>query len=161
MLIVDRFGELQAIYAEADVAVVGGTLAERGGHNVAEPARLGRAVVVGPHVEHVRSLVDALRAADAIVCLDDTRHETLRDALAALLDDSGRRTALGDRARQAVVAHTGAADRTAQRLVQFVELRAGAVVPGNPLGLPSMRAARTLTVECDGGRQIQPHCSAS
>ena len=46
----DTMGELPLFYAAADVAFVGGTLVERGGHNMLEPAALGLPVLFGPHV---------------------------------------------------------------------------------------------------------------
>ena len=46
----DTMGELPLLYAAADVAFVGGTLVERGGDNMLEPAALGLPVLFGPHV---------------------------------------------------------------------------------------------------------------
>ena len=46
----DTIGELIVFYAAADVSFVGGTLVERGGHIMLEPAALGLPVLYGPHV---------------------------------------------------------------------------------------------------------------
>ncbi len=46
----DSMGELLMFYAAADVAFVGGSLVDAGGHNMLEPAALGKPVVTGPHV---------------------------------------------------------------------------------------------------------------
>lgn len=45
----DCFGELQALYAIADAAFVGGSLAPLGGQNYLEPAGLGLTPLVGPY----------------------------------------------------------------------------------------------------------------
>ncbi|MBS0359893.1 MAG: 3-deoxy-D-manno-octulosonic acid transferase [Proteobacteria bacterium] len=49
--VADTLGELGAFYAAADAVVMGGSFVEGiGGHNPLEPARLGCAIVTGPHV---------------------------------------------------------------------------------------------------------------
>ncbi|WDI33246.1 3-deoxy-D-manno-octulosonic acid transferase [Hyphococcus flavus] len=48
--IADTLGELGIFYRLCDVSFVGGSLTEKGGHNPLEPARLGAAILHGPHV---------------------------------------------------------------------------------------------------------------
>jgi 3-deoxy-D-manno-octulosonic-acid transferase len=122
VLLVDRFGLLPAMYALADVAFVGGSLARRGGHNVLEPAAHGRPVIVGPHVDHVRDIVDGLEAAGGLIRLDDTTSAALERAIRSLLDDDDVRRAMGERARAYQRGHAGAADRCARALVDSLEL---------------------------------------
>ncbi|PCJ50258.1 MAG: 3-deoxy-D-manno-octulosonic acid transferase [Gammaproteobacteria bacterium] len=45
----DTMGELLLLYAGADMAFVGGSLVETGGHNLLEPAVLAKPVMTGPH----------------------------------------------------------------------------------------------------------------
>jgi len=47
--IADTLGELDALYQHALGAFVGGSLIERGGHNLIEPARYACPTIVGPH----------------------------------------------------------------------------------------------------------------
>jgi len=54
ILILDTIGELVAFYRIADVAFVGGSLANYGGHNILEPASCGVPVIFGPFVWNVR-----------------------------------------------------------------------------------------------------------
>lgn len=85
--IVETFGVLSRMYAGAAVAFVGGTLATVGGHNVLEAIRGGAAVVVGPHLGHIESLVRPFGGAIAIV-----RDEAeLEAACRTLLDDPAER----------------------------------------------------------------------
>jgi len=55
--VADTLGELGALFAVADVVVMGGGFVEGvGGHNPLEPARLGRAIVTGPHAFNARDV---------------------------------------------------------------------------------------------------------
>jgi 3-deoxy-D-manno-octulosonic-acid transferase len=55
--VADTLGELGAFFAVADVVVMGGAFVEGiGGHNPLEPARLGRAIVTGPHTFNARDV---------------------------------------------------------------------------------------------------------
>jgi 3-deoxy-D-manno-octulosonic-acid transferase len=65
-------GELPAAYLRAAIAVVGGTFAPRGGHNVLEPAARGCAVMVGPYQENVVAGVEALRSESALLVANDS-----------------------------------------------------------------------------------------
>ncbi len=48
--VADTLGELGLFYRAAGAAFVGGSLVDKGGHNPLEPARLGPAILHGPHV---------------------------------------------------------------------------------------------------------------
>ncbi len=65
--IADTLGEMQAWYKHAIACFVGGSLIERGGHNILEPARLGCPVVVGPHTANFVDIVDSFSKHDALV----------------------------------------------------------------------------------------------
>ena len=55
VLILDTLGELIKAFACADVAFVGGSLRDFGGHNPLEPAALGIPVLFGPYMEQTGS----------------------------------------------------------------------------------------------------------
>ena len=57
----DTLGEALWWMRHASFVFIGGSLVERGGHNVLEPATLGKACVVGPHTEHFEAEVRALQ----------------------------------------------------------------------------------------------------
>ncbi|TDX59233.1 3-deoxy-D-manno-octulosonic acid transferase [Orenia marismortui] len=50
VILVDTIGELAKLYGIADLVFVGGSLIERGGHNILEPAAQGKLVFFGPHM---------------------------------------------------------------------------------------------------------------
>jgi len=66
VFVLDSIGELAAIYAIADLAFVGGSLVEYGGHNILEPAQYGIATLIGPHYENFRDMVNLFRRTDAV-----------------------------------------------------------------------------------------------
>ncbi|MBD3403515.1 hypothetical protein GF420_11510 [candidate division GN15 bacterium] len=53
IILVDRMGILNDFYGAADVAFVGGTLVELGGHNLLEPVWAGTPVLYGPSIDNV------------------------------------------------------------------------------------------------------------
>jgi 3-deoxy-D-manno-octulosonic-acid transferase len=80
--VADTLGELGLFYRLAPVAFVGGSLVPHGGQNLLEPARLGAAILHGPHVENFREIAQALDEADgAATVADATSLATAVDAL--------------------------------------------------------------------------------
>ena len=66
LLLGDTMGELLLLYALADVALVGGSLVANGGHNLLEPAALGKPVLSGPHLFIFLEISSQLREAGAL-----------------------------------------------------------------------------------------------
>ncbi len=60
VLILDTLGELIQFYRYASVVFVGGTLVPVGGHNLFEPALLGKPVLFGPYTSEVGEARDLL-----------------------------------------------------------------------------------------------------
>lgn len=58
VILIDRMGELNELYAAADLAFVGGTLAEIGGHNILEPVWCGTPVLFGQSLDNVKEAAD-------------------------------------------------------------------------------------------------------
>ncbi|MFQ3237469.1 MAG: 3-deoxy-D-manno-octulosonic-acid transferase [Paraglaciecola sp.] len=66
VLLVDQMGLLQGVYALAQIAFVGGSIADRGGHNALEPAAFAVPVIMGPHTYNNPEICQALRSAGAL-----------------------------------------------------------------------------------------------
>jgi 3-deoxy-D-manno-octulosonic-acid transferase len=111
--VIDRMGELPTLHRRADVILVGGTFVPVGGHDLFDAARAGRAIVVGPYVEHIRGNVTAMREAHA-VCVTDA--EGLAGVLGELVRDERLRSELGRNAQAFAKARGGAARKTADRI---------------------------------------------
>lgn len=67
----DTMGELLLFYALADVAFVGGSLVPRGGHNVLEPAALGKPVITGPSRFNFQEIANQLENENALTEVQD------------------------------------------------------------------------------------------
>ena len=116
VILLDTIGELPATYSLADVVFVGGSIVDRGGHNVLEPAAAGVAVVTGVHTHNFHAIVDLMCEAKAIVQLPPVETSAaateLTYVLKNLLEKRDEREELGRRARQLVTDNQGATDRT-------------------------------------------------
>ena len=110
VFVIDTLGELLQFFAAADVAFVGGSLCEVGGHNVLEPAALGVPSVVGPHTFNFADVTRQLKAAGALVQVDDAA--ALAEAVAVLLRAPESRQRMGGIGRAQVAALSGALPRT-------------------------------------------------
>jgi 3-deoxy-D-manno-octulosonic-acid transferase len=113
VLLLDSIGELAAIYSLGQLAFIGGSLVEHGGHNILEPAQYGVPIVVGSHYENFRDIVNLFRAADAVRIVGPAE---LPLVFAELLADESERTALGQRALETVCLQMGATRRTLDAL---------------------------------------------
>src|SRR5205823_6999840 len=110
VVVLDSIGELAHVYQLATVVFVGGSLVDHGGHNILEPAILGRPIVFGPHMQNFREIAGAFVANDAAVQVRSERE--LEELLMTLLSDPVRRARLGAAARALVEANRGAKART-------------------------------------------------
>lgn len=116
VILLDTIGELPATYSLATVVFVGGSIVDRGGHNVLEPASAGVPVVTGAHTHNFHAIVDSLNEAHAIVQLppvdgSEAARELAR-ALTELLSNPDQRRELAARAKQLIAINQGAAERT-------------------------------------------------
>jgi 3-deoxy-D-manno-octulosonic-acid transferase len=84
--VADTMGELGLFYAVAPAALVAGSLLPHlKGHNPAEAAKLGAAIVTGPYVESFQDVFEALLAANGAVQVRDAAE--LAGAISALWRD--------------------------------------------------------------------------
>jgi 3-deoxy-D-manno-octulosonic-acid transferase len=56
IIIVDKIGELRKLYAITDIAYVGGTLVDIGGHSLLEPLFYRKPPIFGPFTQNVKSI---------------------------------------------------------------------------------------------------------
>lgn len=119
VVLLDTVGELEAVYALADVVFVGGSLVRHGGQNVMEPASVGRPIVVGPHTWNFRGEIDLLAACGALETVANP--EGLVARVAAILADPAAARARGERGRAAILESKGATERTVAALEPWLE----------------------------------------
>lgn len=114
VLLLDTLGELGAAWGLAELAFVGGSLTQRGGQNMLEPAGYGAAVCFGPNTWNFREIVTELLERDAACVVTDGASLTTR--LRTWLLDETERRAMGRRAREFVLTQHGATARTLEIL---------------------------------------------
>lgn len=115
--VADTLGEMGLFYRAAPVAFLGGSLIRHGGQNPIEPAKLGAAVLHGPHVHNFAAVYAALHEAHGAREVSDA--ESLAEAAFALLTDKPERLRQREAAAQAVSALGGALDRTLAALEPY------------------------------------------
>jgi len=77
IIIGDSMGEMQSWFASADVAFIGGSLVETGGHNPLEAIVQGVPVLSGPYIFNFEDIVSALARSDMLnVCQNEKELET-------------------------------------------------------------------------------------
>ncbi len=67
VFLADSMGEMWTWYSLAQIAFVGGSFSETGGHNPLEAASLGVPVVMGPHTFNFAQIVEQFKAAGALI----------------------------------------------------------------------------------------------
>jgi 3-deoxy-D-manno-octulosonic-acid transferase len=120
VLLLDTIGELASIYSLAQCAFVGGSLVPRGGHNILEPAQFGKAIVIGPHYENFRAIVDEFIANNAIKVV---LSEQMTAVVLELLCSPEQAALLGERAKSIVVTGQGSVQRTLDAVLDLLENR--------------------------------------
>ncbi|MFW5823482.1 MAG: lipid IV(A) 3-deoxy-D-manno-octulosonic acid transferase, partial [Marinobacter sp.] len=112
----DTMGELLAMYGAADVAFVGGSLIERGGHNPLEPAAWGVPVITGPHVFNFETVYRQLADGQGLVRVENQAE--LGAAVVDLLANPAQARATGAAALSVVEANRGALNRVVEGILE-------------------------------------------
>lgn len=114
----DTMGEVPMFYAAGNVAFVGGTLVPVGGHNLLEPAALGRPVITGPHLFNTQDIADMFEKLGASIRVNNAGQLGL--AVADLFADAATAEDIGNRGREIVQRNRGALDRLLKLLEPLV-----------------------------------------
>lgn len=116
--VADTMGELGLVYRLALAVFVGGSLVEHGGQNPIEPAKLGAAILHGPHVWNFADIYEALDSAHGAEPVGDA--DRLTAAFAAMLSNPETRDRVSTAARRTVDTLGGALSRTLQMLDPYM-----------------------------------------
>ena len=106
VLLGDTMGELPVFCAASDLAFVGGSLVDIGGHNLLEPTGLGIPALAGPYMHNFADLAASLQAVGVVRVVHGM------EDLVDLLGDPNRQHQMGREDRGFVLANRGARDRT-------------------------------------------------
>lgn len=121
LVIGDTMGELMLLYGIADLAFVGGSLVERGGHNPLEAAAHAIPVLMGPHTFNFKDICAKLQQADGLITVTDA--SSLDKEIGTLLTDEDYRLYYGRHAVDVLHQNQGALQRLLQLLEPYLPLR--------------------------------------
>lgn len=103
VLLLDTVGELAEFFAAADIAFVGGSLIDVGGHNILEPARWQKPVVFGPCMRNFAEIAAQMKQAGG--AFEVRGADDLAERWIELLSDADLRVRSGKLAAQFAGAH--------------------------------------------------------
>jgi 3-deoxy-D-manno-octulosonic-acid transferase len=116
--LIDTMGELLNYCAASDVAFVGGSLEDIGGHNVLEPAALAKPVIVGPHTFNFADITKQLIECGGAIRVQDAVE--LESAIRRLFGEPELRDRMGLAALDLVRSGQGALQRTLELIDEVV-----------------------------------------
>lgn len=119
VFVIDTLGELMSFFAAADLAFVGGSLQEVGGHNVLEPAALGVPALVGPHTFNFQEITDLLIGVGAVQRVSGA--ESLAAAVVATFEHPAQARQRGEAGRDRIASERGALARTMALLDPYLQ----------------------------------------
>ena len=118
LFILDTIGELAGYFQTCDIAFVGGSLVDQGGHNPIEPAVAGVPVLFGPHMEDFAEVAEDLLAAGGALRVHDA--DSLFHTLKRLLDDPVFRLTTGAAAAAHIREKQGVIERHLELIRKFL-----------------------------------------
>lgn len=115
--IADTMGELGLFYRLTDIVFVGGSLVKHGGQNFLEPARLGAAVIVGPHTFNFTEIRTEFEKHEAIITVNN--YDELGQAVDKLFNDTTFKTALVEKSKQLVKQKNGVIKKVVAEIIKL------------------------------------------
>ena len=117
--VADTMGELGLWYRLCQIVFVGGSLVPSGGHNLLEPARLGCALVSGPHTSNFRRMAEGLTAARALRGAND--EAALAATIGELLADATAQAEMATAAAAYAAAESGVLDNIVAAIAPLLD----------------------------------------
>lgn len=115
----DTMGELGLFYRLSPIVFIGGSLIPHGGQNPLEAARLGCAVLVGPHMENFPDTMRTMLKDGAIRQTADA--DGLESTVRTLLRDEKTVSTLGDAGLRATAEGARVVDRILDEIAPYLE----------------------------------------
>ncbi len=112
--ILDSVGQLMSYYSAADIVFVGGSLINKGGHNLIEPALFGKPIITGSDMHNFKDIAQLYKNARACVILDSRGQ--FGSAVAGFLSRPTQAWEMGQRARRVILDNRGATARTLEAI---------------------------------------------
>lgn len=119
----DTMGELVFLYGNADLAFIGGSLVEHGGHNPLEAAVHAIPVLMGPHTLNFEDICRKLAESGGLISVTDVL--SLINAVSILLKDEDYRQYCGYHAVTVLRQNQGALQRLMNLLAPYLTTHQG------------------------------------
>ncbi|MDT9587051.1 MAG: lipid IV(A) 3-deoxy-D-manno-octulosonic acid transferase [Candidatus Arsenophonus melophagi] len=118
VMIGDTMGELMLLYGIADLAFVGGSLVEKGGHNPLEAAAHALPVLMGPYTFNFKDICAKLKQADGLITIYDST--SLICSVSYLLKNADHRLYHGRKAAEILHKNQGALEKLLKLLKPYL-----------------------------------------
>ena len=119
VFIVDAMGVLLEFYAASDIAFIGGSLVEVGGHNPIEAGALGLPILMGPFVFNFEAICQKLLAVNGLELVNN--EQELQQVLLDLLANRERAKSMGENALREIEASKGAVGKVIEALTPLLD----------------------------------------
>jgi len=116
----DTMGELLYMYAVSQVAFIGGSLIERGGHNMLEAAALKKPVLSGPSVYNFTEVSQLLLQAGGMQIVTNTK--ALVASILNFFDHPDIQKNTGEKAYQVFIQNKGALEKQLKLIKDFLQM---------------------------------------
>jgi 3-deoxy-D-manno-octulosonic-acid transferase len=117
VILLDSLGELSRFWGLATVAFVGGSLTNRGGQSMIEPAGFGVPLIFGPQTWNFATVVAQLQAVQGATVVRNG--DELTESLRFLMQNPALAQAQGRRAQELIISSQGATRSIAERLAHI------------------------------------------
>lgn len=117
--IADTIGEMGLFYRLAPLVFMGGSLIPHGGQNPIEPAKLGAAILHGPHVFNFSEAIALLDQNDASRQISNSGD--LAQTVVSLLADPASMRAMGQAGRNVMAQQSGATARSVDAVLKAMQ----------------------------------------
>jgi 3-deoxy-D-manno-octulosonic-acid transferase len=118
VIIGDTMGELLLFYGCADIAFVGGSLVDTGGHNMLEAAAWGLPIITGESNFNFAEISQLLQTNKALVTVNNS--ESLAEQVSVFVNSAERRSEAGDRAKVVIASNRGSLDRLLDTIGEYI-----------------------------------------
>ena len=117
--VIDTLGDLLPFMTHAELVFMGGSLVDIGGHNVLEPARLAKCILIGPHYHDFTQIVSELAKEKGIIVIKNATelvHKSME-----LMQDKNLRLQLGTNAKNYVATKQGILEKYTRSVNEIIQ----------------------------------------
>ncbi|MCB5250791.1 MAG: 3-deoxy-D-manno-octulosonic acid transferase [Candidatus Cloacimonadales bacterium] len=118
--IVDEMGILTQVYALSDIAIIGGSFSNFGGHNPLEAAAYKNALIIGQYHQSCRDIVEKLHESNGIIIADEN---SLHQEITRLMSNIEIRKMIGNNAFNVIEANKNSIDLHINNLQEVISMK--------------------------------------